>query len=130
MINVILENLVNIAAAAVIMLIGVLGSYLTLKLSQRTELKSINAAQQEVILMAQQTVGELQQTVVAKLKEASIDGKLSKAEIAELSRELLSRTVQKLSTPTQALLKAAEVDIVTLIQGAGEAWINDLKKAN
>lgn len=128
MINVVLENLVNIAAAAVIMLIGVLGSYLTLKLSQRTELKSINAAQQEVILMAQQTVGELQQTVVAKLKEASIDGKLSKAEIAELSRELLSRTVQKLSVPTQDLLRAAEVDIVALIQGAGEAWIEQLKR--
>ena len=129
MMYVILENLVEIAAAAAIMLLGVLGSFLTLKLSQRVELKSINDAQQEVIKMAQQTVGELQQTVVNKLKESSADGKLTQGEIVELSHRLLELTVQKLSTPTQELLRAAKVDIVALIQGAGEAWIEELKRA-
>lgn len=128
MINVILENLVNIVAAAVIMLIGVLGSYLTLKLSQRTELKSINAAQQEVILMAQKTVGELQQTIVGKIKENSANGKLNQAEINELRNRLLELTKERLSKPTEKILNAAGVDIISLIQGAGEAWIDQMKR--
>lgn len=127
MMYVIMENLINIAGAAVIMLLGVLGSYLTIRIGQHVELKSINEAQQEVVKMAQQTVGELQQTVVSGLKNVSADGKLSKVEIAELSRELLNRTIAKLATPTQNLLRAAEVDIIALIQGAGENWINELK---
>ena len=127
MLEVIIENMVNIVGAALIMLIGVLGSWLTLKIGQREDLKSINAAQQEVIFMARQTVSELQQTVVTKLKAASADGKLTQAEITSLSRELLSRTVQKISEPAQELLRAAQVDIVALIQGAGEDWINRLK---
>lgn len=128
MINVILENLVNIVAAAVIMLIGVLGSYLTLKLGQRTELKSINAAQQEVILMAQKTVGELQQTIVGKIKENSANGKLNQAEINELRNRLLELTKERLSKPTEKILNAAGVDIISLIQGAGEAWIDQMKR--
>lgn len=128
MMYVIMENLINIAGAAVIMLLGVLGSYLTIKVGQRVELKSINAAQQEVIKMAQQTVGELQQTVVSKIKEISADGKLNQAEIKMLSDRLIELTREKLSKPTVALLKAAEVDIIALIQGAGEAWIDQLKR--
>ena len=127
MFYVIMENLINIAGAAVIMLLGVLGSYLTIKVGQHEELKSINEAQQEVIKMAQQTVGELQQTVVEKLRAAHSDGKLTKDEIVMLSRQLLELTIKKLSKPTQDLLRAAEVDIVALIQGAGEDWINRLK---
>lgn len=127
--NVIMENLVEIAAAAVITLLGVFGSYLTIKMGQIVELKSINTAQQEVIKMSQQTVGELQQTVVNYLKANAADGKLSKAEVADLSRELINRTIAKLADPTQELLCAAKVDIVALIQGAGEAWIEELKRA-
>lgn len=128
MMYVIMENLINIAGAAVIMLLGVLGSYLTIKVGQHEELKSINEAQQEVIKMAQQTVGELQQTVVSKLKEISADGKLNQAEIGMLRESLVERTREKLSKPAEALLKAAGVDIIALIQGAGEAWIDQLKR--
>lgn len=128
MMYVIMENLINIVGAAVIMLLGVLGSYLTIKVGQHEELKSINEAQQEVIKMAQQTVGELQQTVVSKIKEISANGKLNQAEISMLSEQLIERTCAKLSKPTEALLKAAEVDIIALIQGAGEAWIEELKR--
>ena len=129
MMYVILENLINIAGAAVIMLIGIFGSWLSLELGEHIKFKNINAAQQLVVSMSQQTVSELQQTVVNQLKAAHADGKLSKEEIVNLSRELISRTIAKLAKPTQDLLKAVEVDIIALIQGAGEARIEDLKRA-
>lgn len=128
MFEVIMENLVNIIGALLMTLIGVLGTWLTGKIAKRTELATINAAQQELILLAQQTVGELQQTVVSKLKESRADGKLTEAEIRTLGNTLLEKTVAKLSEPTHNLLNAAGVDIVTLIHGAGEDWINSLKK--
>ena len=128
MFEVIMENLVNIIGALLMTLIGVLGTWLTAKISKRTELAAINAAQQELIFMAQQTVGELQQTVVDKLKAGREDGKLTEGEIAMLGKALLEKTMEKLSEPTHKLLNAAGVDIVALIHGAGEEWINKLKR--
>lgn len=128
MLNVILENLVNVAAALLVMLIGVAGTWLSLKIGKREELKTVAQAQQEVITMAQITVGELQQTMVEGLKAASADGKLTKKEIGELSYALLARTMEKLSKPSHELLNAAGVDLVALIQGAGEDWINQMKE--
>lgn len=128
MFEVIMENLVNIIGALLMTLIGVLGTWLTGKIAKRTELATINAAQQELIFLAQQTVGELQQTVVNGMKEYSEDGKLDKEDIMLLGRELIEKTMAKLSEPTHQLLNAAGVDIVALIHGAGEDWINSLKK--
>lgn len=128
MLEVILENLVNVAAALAIMLIGVLGSWLSLKIGKRQELQAVAQAQQEVITMAQITVGELQQTLVDGLKEASVDGKLTKGEIGQISRKLLELTMGKLSNPTRELLNAAGVDLIALIQGAGEDWIQQMKE--
>lgn len=124
---VIMENLVEIIAALVIALIGVLGTWLTAKIGKREELKSINAAQQEVIDMARITVGELKQTVVDGLKAANADGKLTNAEITALGKSLLDLTVAKMSDTTYNLLNSAGVDIVALITGAGEDWIESLK---
>ena len=64
MTNVIIENLVQIAATLLITLIGVLGAWLSTKLAKREELKNISTATNEVIHAAQQTVLELQQTTV------------------------------------------------------------------
>lgn len=128
MVEVIIENLVNIVGALVVMLLGVLGTWLTARIGKNMKLKNINAAQQEVITMTQITVGELQQTVVKKLKEAREDGKLTKAEIGQLSKSLLELTVAKLSDPCRELLNAAGVDVIALIQGAGEDWIDTLKE--
>lgn len=128
MFEVIMENIINIVGALLMMLIGVLGTWITSKIAKRTELATINAAQQELIFLAQQTVGELQQTIVNKLKAASDDGKLTDVEIKALGKALLEKTVEKLSNPSKELLNAAGVDIVALIHGAGEDWINSLKK--
>lgn len=128
MTEILIESAVEIAAALVITLIGVLGTWLTLKLGKRQELATINAAQQEVIGLAQQTVGELQQTVVDGLKAAHADGKLTKEEIATLGKLLAEKTMEKMSATTIKLLNAAASDINSLIVGAGENWINALKQ--
>lgn len=128
MVEIIIENVVNILAALLITLIGVFGTWLTTKLAKRAELNSINAAQQEVITMAQITVGELQQTVVEGLKAAHEDKKLTKDEIVTLGVLLVQKTMEKMSAPAKELLNAAGVDIIALIHGTGEDWINSLKK--
>lgn len=53
MTNVIIENLVQIAATLLITLIGVLGAWLSTKLAKREELKNISTATNEVIHAAQ-----------------------------------------------------------------------------
>lgn len=128
MAEVIIENVVSIVATLVITLIGVFGAWLTKKIGTKTELANIAEAQSEVILMAQQTVGELQQTVVDNLKEVSADGKLTDEEISMLGSELVSKTIEKMSEPTKKVLNAAGVDIKALITSAGENYISQLKK--
>ena len=61
--GILIENAVNIAAAFFIALIGVFGAWLTAKLGKATQLDTVNCAQQELIKLAQITVGELKQTV-------------------------------------------------------------------
>lgn len=119
---------VQVAATLLITLIGVLGTWLTMKIGKSTHMDNINAAQKEVIRAAKITVGELQQTVVDNIKAANADGKLTKAEISALGRQLIDMTVQKLSMPTYTLLKSASVDIEAMITGVGESWINKLKQ--
>lgn len=126
--EIIIENLVNIIATLLIALIGVLGTWLTAKISKKTELTNIGLAQGEVFNMAQLTVGELQQTVVEKLKASHEDGKLTEDEIKDLGNVLVQKTMEKMSEPTYNLLKAAGVDITSLIKGAGESWINTIGK--
>lgn len=124
----IIMQIINILSELAIMLIGVGGAWLTMQLAKHKGIETINAAQQEVITMAQITVGELAQTVVEKLKAGHEDGKLDKSEITDLGLDLIALTKAKLANPTVKLLEAAGVDITALIRGAGEDWINSLKK--
>ena len=126
--GIIMESIVNVVGSFVLMLIGVLGTWLTLKIGKSEELTAINTAKDEVILAAQLTVEELQQTLVEGLKAAHEDSKLTQDEIAMLGKELLERTIDKMSAPAANLLASAAVDITALIQGAGESWIAELKK--
>lgn len=126
-----METLINygleILAALLITLIGVAGTWLTLKVGKKQELASVGAAMEQVIQAAQITVGELQQTVVDAAKRNGM--KLDETLITELGRQLLNKTAAKLSNPTVALLTAAKVDITALITGAGEDWIGKMKAA-
>ena len=125
--NIIIETVVQIFAALLLMLISLLGTWLTAKLAKRTELANIAAATDEATRVAQQTVLELQQTVVDNLKEANADGKLTKEEIAELKELLLDGAMDKLSDTAKNMLTAAGVDISAVIRGAGEAFIRQMK---
>ena len=121
-------TLLDLLAELAIVLIGAGGAWLTMQIGKSEKLGSIQKAQQEVITMAQITVGELNQTVVAGLREKHADGKLDESEIIDLGEELFALTVKKLAEPTIKLLEAAGVDITALIRGAAEDWINSLKK--
>ena len=125
--NILIENAVNITAAFFIALIGVFGAWLTAKLGKATQLDTVNRAQQELIKLAQITVGELKQTVVDGMKAASKDGKLTKDEIAQLGNLLYEKTTAKLSTSAMDVLTAAQVDISALITGTAEHLIGQMK---
>ena len=125
--DILIENAVNIAAAFFIALIGVFGAWLTAKLGKATQLDTVNHAQQELIKLAQITVGELKQTVVDGMKAAHTDGKLTKEEIAQLGQLLFDKTTAKLSTSAMDVLTAAQVDISALITGTAEHLIGQMK---
>ena len=124
--DILIENAVNIAAAFFIALIGVFGAWLTAKLGKSTQLDTVNRAQQELIKLAQITVGELKQTVVDGMKAASKDGKLTKDEIMQLGHMLFEKTTAKLSASAMDVLTAAQVDISALITGTAEHLIGQM----
>ena len=125
--DILIENAVNIAAAFFIALIGVFGAWLTAKLGKSTQLDTVNRAQQELIKLAQITVGELKQTVVDGMKAASKDGKLTKEEITQLGQLLYKKTTAKLSASAMNVMTAAQVDISALITGTAEHLIGQMK---
>lgn len=127
MTNVIIENLVQIAATVLITAIGILGAWISTKIAKREELKNISAATEEATKAARTTVLELQQTTVDGLKKASADGKLTQDEITELGKLLVDGAMAKMSDATKNLLNSAGVDITAIIRGAGEALINRMK---
>ena len=128
--TVIIETLVSIAANLAITLIGVLGAWLVTKIGKQQQLNTINLAVEELTAAAEQTVLELQQTVVDDLKAASADGKLTQDEIRNLGKKLLEGSLQKMSASGINVLKAANVDINAIITGAGEALIATIKHEN
>lgn len=128
MFEIIMETVMQIIATLLLTLIGVLGTWLTIKISKKAELANVAAATNEATRAAQTTVLELQQTTVAAMKAAHEDGKLTEDEIKNLSAMLLEKALDKMSEPAKALLMAAGVDISAIITGAGEAMIGAMKK--
>ena len=124
----IIETIVQITATLLLTLIGVLGTWLTLKISKREELASIAAATDEATRAAQNVVLALQQTTVEAMKAASEDGKLTQAEIEHLGALLLEKALAQISEPSKNLLAAAGKDVCAIIQDAGEAMITAMKK--
>ena len=124
---VIIENAVQVVSTLLLMLIGVLGAWISAKIAKREELKNISAATEEATKAAQTTVLQLQQTTVEHLKAASADGKLTKDEIDSLGKALLEGTIAKMSASAVKLLNSAGVDLSELIKGVGEAMIAGMK---
>ena len=127
--TVIIETIVSIVANLAVTLIGVFGAWLLMQISKNQQLSAINSAVGELTTAAEQTVLELQQTVVDGLKAAHEDGKLTKDEIAKLGRLLLDGALKKMSNSAIGVLKAANIDINAIVTGAGEALIARMKSA-
>ncbi len=125
--TVIIETIVSVLANLAITLIGVAGAWLVTQITKVQQLNTINTAVGELTNAAEQTVMELQQTVVDDLKAASADGKLTQDEITALGKKLLEGTLQKMSDSGIGVLKAANVDINAIVTGAGEALIARIK---
>ena len=125
--TVIIETTVSVLANLAITLIGIFGAWVLARLSKYQQLNNISAAVEELTTAAEQTTLELQQTVVDGLKAASADGKLTQAEIASLGEKLLNGTLKKMSDSGMNVLTAANVDINSIITGAGEAMIARIK---
>ena len=128
--TVIIETIVSVLANLAITLIGVAGAWLVTQIGKNQQLHTINTAVGELTNAAEQTVWELQQTVVDGLKEASADGKLAQEEITRLGKLLLEGTLAKMSESGIGVLKAANVDINAIVTGAGEALIARIKEGN
>ena len=125
--TVIIETAVSVVANLAVTLIGVLGAWLLMQISKSQKLSTINTAVGELTGAAEQTVLELQQTVVDDLKAASADGKLTKDEIEMLGKKLIEGALSKMSASAMDVLKAANVDVNAIITGAGEALIAQMK---
>ena len=128
-VEIIAENVIGWIVSIVVILIGAFGVWALKKIGKREGLEGISIATDEVIKMATITIGELQQTIVNDLKANAADGKLTKEEIIMLGEKLVEKTLEKMSQPVYNLLNAAGTDIIALIKGAGEDWINSLKNA-
>ena len=125
--TVIIETAVSVLANLAVTLIGVFGAWLLMQISKSQKLSTINTAVGELTNAAEQTVLELQQTVVDDLKAASTDGKLTKDEIEALGKKLIDGALAKMSGSAMDVLKAANVDVNAIITGAGEALIAQMK---
>lgn len=125
--SVIIETIVSVLANLAVTLIGVAGAWLVAQIGKTQHLNTINTAVGELTNAAEQTVWELQQTVVDDLKEASADGKLTQDEIDSLGKLLLKGTLAKMSDSAIGVLKAANVDVNAIVTGAGEALIARIK---
>ena len=130
MTNVLIETIVSIAANLAVTLIGVFGACLLMRISKTQKLSTIQTAVAELTTAAEQTVWELNQTVVADLKAAAADGKLTTDEIADLGKKLLEGALAKMSDSGINVLKSANVDINAIVTGAGEALIAKIKNDN
>ena len=126
--EVIMEVAAQVAGALLVAVISVAGAWLTAKIGRRQELASIAAATEEAAEAAKRVVLELQQTAVEGMKAARVDGKLSRAEVEQLGKLLLEKSLAQLSLPARQVLEAAGKDVCAIIRSAGEAAVLAMKQ--
>lgn len=126
--EVIMEVAAQVAGALLVAVISVAGAWLSAKIGRRQELASIAAATEEAAEAAKRVVLELQQTAVEGMKAARVDGKLSRAEVEQLGKLLLEKSLAQLSLPAKQVLEAAGKDVCAIIRSAGEAAVLAMKQ--
>ncbi|MBR5617819.1 MAG: hypothetical protein IKW50_06520 [Oscillospiraceae bacterium] len=126
--EVFMEVAAQAAGALLVAVISVAGAWLSAKIGRRQELASIAAATEEAAEAAKRVVLELQQTAVEGMKAARVDGKLSRAEVEQLGKLLLEKSLAQLSQPAKQVLEAAGKDVCAIIRSAGEAAVLAIKQ--
>ena len=126
--EVIMEVAAQVAGALLVAVFSVAGAWLSAKIGRRQELASIAAATEEAAEAAKRVVLELQQTAVEGMKAARVDGKLSRAEVEQLGKLLLEKSLAQLSLPAKQVLEAAGKDVCAIIRSAGEAAVLAMKQ--
>lgn len=99
------------------------------RIAKTEKLKSISEVLTQLSTTVEDTVGELQQTVVDGLKAAASDGKLTPEEVSALNAKLLELVKAKMAQPAIDLLSAAQIDINALIIGMAESAIKKMKSS-
>lgn len=126
--GVLIEQVVTTVARVLEALVLAYGAWALEKFGKNKKLQNLNLANQELRKNVKQTVRELNQTIVAELKEKSPDGKLTDIQIADLNARLLTLVKAKTDEVTIALLTAAGADLDALITGQCEAYLDKLKE--
>ena len=112
-----------------LLVVSVSFAYISKAVTKSKKLEHIAIAMNELETVVVAVVGELQQTTVEGLKAASADGKLSKADIEYLGKQLVDKVAKGLSNPAIETLNAAEIDVESMIHSFAEAWIAEIKRS-
>lgn len=110
------------------LLVGVLFAYLSKLIAKSKRLEHIAISMSELERVVTNIVGDLQQTVVERLKAESEDGKLTKTDIEYLGKQLIEKAAAQISAPAAETLTAAGVDIESMIHSIAESWIAEIKR--
>lgn len=121
------QYLIEIIGAAVLVGVGISGTWVLAKLAQNEKLQNITEAVGQLLEATNITVTALQQQFVEDWKKNQ-NGKLTEQQIAELKQKVVAITLEHLSHPTLELLNAAKIDIVNIINTAAEAYVLKLKE--
>lgn len=120
-------TLLEVAATVLIALIGLTGTWLTVKIGKTKNLERTQKAMDALVERATYTVLALKQTLVDDWKAASKDGKLTAAQRTTLQDKLVGMTIDALSPDAYEVLKAASLDITQIIIDTGEAVLAEIK---
>lgn len=124
--TVLISKLLEVLAALAVAGIGIAGTWLLGKLAQKQKFQNVANAVALLTEAAQQTVQELQQTIVDDLKAK---GKLGPDVVEDLKTKLITLAEAKVSPAVIALIESAGIDVTAVIQGAGESMIWQMKAA-
>ncbi len=125
-VGLLITQAIEILAELALFAVAAFSAFAAEKLGKNLKLKNLNIAIQNVCDITRQTVDELQQTMVEKMKYLN-DGKLTNADIVKLGDALRAIVKEKLDTATQELIVASGADLDAIIKGECEAHLSRMK---
>ena len=103
-------------------------AYISKQLARSQKMEHVAHAMEELEKVVVNIVGELQQTTVEKMKEATEDGKLTKTDIEWLGKQLVNKAAAQISAPAADVLAAVGIDTEAMIHSIAEAYIAQIKR--